>query len=71
MNEIWLPPIAKRGLRRWLSGRAEVDGICRMRLFMFKGEMAEMITTSELMALIDNTGYGCLDAMMGRQVSRG
>lgn len=71
MFEIWLPPVAKRGLRRWLAGRTEVKGICRMRFAMFKNEMAEVIRLGELRILIDNTGYGLLDAMRGRSVSTG
>lgn len=70
MFSIWLPPIAKRGIRLWLQGREAVIGIGHVRFSQFLSEEADTIFGDELMKIIDATGYGVLDAMLGRQVSR-
>lgn len=71
MNEIYLPPSGRTGLRLWLASRGDVEGISRMRLVQFRHENADTIKFGELMALVDETGYGCLDAIVGRSVSAG
>jgi len=64
--KIYLPPKARNGLRLWLSGRKRIDSIDHLRYVQLITEQALYITFSEFMALIDFTGYGLLDALIGR-----
>jgi|GEM_PF-6733406 len=63
MNDIYLPPTARRNLRRWLSGRERITGIDRLRYVQFQSEESDTISPQELTVLIDCTGYGLLDAL--------
>lgn len=63
-QEIFLPPEAKRGLRLWLAGRDPIEKIGRVRFSQFQNEQADTIYMSELMHLIDHTGYGILKALV-------
>ena len=67
MSDIYLPPTARRELRRWLSGRERIKAINPLRYAEFTSERADSMTQHELMSLIDCTGYGLLDVLMGKE----
>ena len=69
MSDIYLPPTARRALRRWLSGRESIKAIDSLRYALMKSEQTDTITRHELMSLIDCTGYGLLDVLMGKEQS--
>lgn len=63
-QEIFLPSLAREGLRRWLAGRDPIVEIGRVRFAQFQSEQADTMYMSELMHLIDHTGYGILRALI-------
>lgn len=65
MASIYLPPFARRALRRWLSGRGRIKAIDRLRYVQMTTEQADTITYGELASIVDCTGYGVIDALIG------